>query len=98
MESLFKKYRKKPESPVENGGSGFNTASKYYLFAQNRWTRKMEGLTSRLSRRKLLCLLGLFVFVAGGTCIYSISKPFFNTACNSISIIPISKPLAIIND
>ncbi|WP_433763736.1 hypothetical protein [Flavobacterium ginsenosidimutans] len=46
--------------------------NKYYLSAQEKWVRKMEYLTDRLSRRALIYLLFLYAFLQGGYFLYNI--------------------------
>ena len=49
---------------------------KYYDFAQAKWARKMDVLTNGLSRRKLICLLVLFVISTAGYFICNIYAAF----------------------
>ncbi|HEU4790340.1 MAG TPA: hypothetical protein VFS71_11690 [Flavobacterium sp.] len=53
----------------------------------------MSSVTSGLSKRKLICLLGLFVILTGSACFYIISESLSNRTKSSIKIIPISKPI-----
>jgi hypothetical protein len=98
MSSLFKKYRSKLVSAAENRSNGCQIEHKYYLVIQDKWARKMSSVTSRLSKRKLICLLGLFVILSGSTCFYIISNAFFNRTTTSIKIIPISKPIDVLKE
>ncbi|MDR6845567.1 hypothetical protein [Flavobacterium granuli] len=93
MWTLFKKLKKEPIISVENSHSRFDIPMKFYLFVQDKWSKKMSDIASRLSKKKLVCSLGLFVILAGGICIYGISRSFINTAKDCIKIIPISEPM-----
>jgi hypothetical protein len=97
MRTLFKKHRKEPMIMVKNSHGGFDIPMKFYLFVQDKWSKKMGIITSGLSKRKLVCSLALFVVLAGGVCIYGISRSFVNTVKDSIKIIPISKPMNAID-
>src|SRR6478752_7255179 len=89
---LFKKHRNEQMGIVENSRYGFTIVNKFYLFAQDKWAKKMEVITSRLSKRCLIFLFGGFVIITVGECIYIILKSFSNTDNGSIKIVPISKP------
>ena len=93
MSSLFKKYRSKLVSAAENRSKGCQIVHKYYLVIQDKWARKMSSVTSGLSKRMLICLLGLFVILFGSGCFYIISESLSNSITNTINIIPISKPI-----
>ena len=93
MSTPFKRNRSEPVSTAQSGGRGSQILHRYYLFIQDKWARKMCSVTSGLPKRKLICLLGLFVILSGSTCFYIISESFSNSTMNSIKIIPISKPI-----
>jgi hypothetical protein len=46
--------------------------NKHYLSVQDKWVRKMESLTDRLSKKALICLLVLFAALEGGYFLYNI--------------------------
>lgn len=93
MWSLFKKYRNKVVSNDENQCGGLSLTRKYYLFVQDKWAKKMSSMTSGLSKKRLIYLLGLFVILTSGACVCIISRSLFNTTSNSIKILSISKPV-----
>lgn len=64
MKQLFKKQ----ETPF--------TYHKYYTFVQNKWAEKMSVLTSGISSRKLIYLLGLFTILTTGYFVYNIYTAF----------------------
>lgn len=66
--------------------------SKYYLFLQDKWARKMNSLTSDLSRRKKLFFLFVFIIITGSISIYNIYKGFFTKDSKPLKMEVISKP------
>lgn len=92
MGSLFKKYGNESVSAGENRGGGHSIIPKYYLFVQQKWATKMSAMESGLSKKNLIFLLGVFIILAGGVCIYSVSRSLSHTTSSTIEIIPISKP------
>lgn len=64
MKSLFKKQ----ETPF--------VYHRYYHVAQAKWAQKMDVLINNLSRRKLICLLVLFIILTGSYLIYNIYTAF----------------------
>jgi hypothetical protein len=79
MPALFKKRR---DTKIR---------SKYYLFLQDKWAKKMSALTAGLSKGRLVLLLVLFVVFSGTACLYNFSRGFFNTVSlsRSIELMPI---------
>lgn len=93
MWSLIKKYKTKSAATAEARHNDFFKTTKLWLFIEDKWAKKMSSITSRLSERMLICLLALFVVLAGGACFYSISKSFSNATSLDIKIIRITKPV-----
>jgi hypothetical protein len=86
MYSLFKTKR---TEPITQNKAVFE----YCLLVQNKWAGKMSLATSRLSKRKLICSLVLFVILTGSTCFYNISQGLCSKARQSIKIITVSIPI-----
>lgn len=69
---------------------------KYYLLIQDKWAKKMNLLTSDLSKRSLVIYLSLFIIITGGISIYNVCNGFFSkesivrtgiiSNCNSIVV------------
>ncbi|HEU4789423.1 MAG TPA: hypothetical protein VFS71_07045, partial [Flavobacterium sp.] len=78
MWSLSKRYGSKPVSAAENRSKGYQIGHKYYLVIQDKWARKMSSVTLGLSKRKLICLLGLFLILTTSACFYIISESLSN--------------------
>lgn len=66
-----------------------------WLFIQDKWAQMMSEVTSRLSRRMLVCLLGLFVLLSASFFVRIVSKSFTNETSNIIKTISISKPVNV---
>lgn len=88
MWSLFKKRKTESVSKIE-------IWHKLFLFIQSEWAKRMGAITSNLSKGKLICLLGLFVFLTGGFCIHIFLKSFSNVTPNIIKIVSLSKPVDV---
>lgn len=80
---MFRLFQKQKEVHIN---------SKYYLFLQDRWARKMNSLTSDLSRRKKLFFLFVFVIITGSLSIYNIYKGFLPKDSRPLKMEVISKP------
>ncbi|RKR05182.1 hypothetical protein C8C83_4515 [Flavobacterium sp. 90] len=50
---------------------------KYYLLIQDKWVKKMNTLTSDLSKQSLLIYLILFVIITGSISIYNIYRGLY---------------------
>lgn len=86
MPSLFKRNRTEPKTPNK-------AVFEYCLLVQDKWAGKMSLATSRLSKRKLICSLVLFVILTGSTCFYNIFQGLCSKAPQSIKITTVSKPI-----
>lgn len=62
------------------------------LRLQTRWARWMGKRTEHLSRKTLLLLLLVFIFIAGGYSSYLIGQSFQGNLANVFSVTPIIKP------
>lgn len=64
MKSLFKRNA----NPVAYNSN--------YLLMQEKWTGKMNSLTQNLSKKKLICLLILFIVLTSSFFIWNIYRSF----------------------
>jgi hypothetical protein len=68
---------------------------KYYLLIQDKWVKKMNLLTSDLSRRSLVIYLSLFIIITGGFSIYNVYNGFY-TEENIVKTVIISNGNSIV--
>jgi hypothetical protein len=71
-------------------------SSKFYLWMQDKWAKKMSSLADGLSKRSLICMLALFIILAGSISISNLCQVFSSSTSNSIKIEAISKPAEIV--
>lgn len=86
MPSLFKRNSTEPIIPNK-------AVLEYWLLVQDKWAGKMSLAASRLSKRKLIFSLVLFVILTGSICFYNIFQGLCSKTPQSIKIITISKPI-----
>ncbi len=48
----------------------------YCLLVQDKWAKKMSGLTKELSKKKVICFLFVFVVLSAGFFLYNIYAVF----------------------
>ncbi|PAM95117.1 hypothetical protein B4N84_07475 [Flavobacterium sp. IR1] len=85
MKSLFKKRE-----------TAF-TYHRHYLSAQKRWSEKMSSLAEGCSKRKLIFLLGLFVFLSAGYLLYNLYDAFSGKEAQQVKISEKTVKIKIIN-
>ena len=93
MAFLFRKKNKiEPAGPDETHDRILRQMVDACLLLQARWARWMGRRTEHLSRKTLLLLLLVFIFIAGGYSIYLIGQSFSGNQTNTFSVTPIKKP------
>lgn len=67
--------------------------SRYYLFIQDKWAKKMSSITSKLARRNLILWLVLFIVFTGFISIYNVWKGFVKADFNVVKTYVVSRPV-----